>query len=245
MLTPPASKSKITTIKRQENIRHLKLPKISSSIIGLVVANLLPLGGVFFLGWDASIIVLLYWAENLVIGFYNILKIAALKFYSRATILDELFAIPFFCLHYGAFCAVHGYLLVVLFNLTDSTALFVREETWAGPLVPLQMLLSVITSLWRARPPQMEWTIAVLFLSHGFSFIQNYLGKKEYNSFNAMKLLIQPYKRIFILHLTVIAGAVPIMMYGSPVVLLCVLVLFKICMDVFLHIKERCVDMRN
>ncbi|MFZ2399645.1 MAG: DUF6498-containing protein [Smithella sp.] len=49
----------------------------------------------------------------------------------------------------------------------------------------------------------MEWSVACLFLSYGFSFMQNYLGKKEYTSYTAMKLLIQPYKRIFILHLTV------------------------------------------
>jgi len=212
---------------------------MSSSIIGLVVANLIPLAGVFLVGWDASVIVLLYWAENLVIGFYNILKMAALRFYARAPILDELFAIPFFCLHYGTFCAVHGYLLIVLFNMADGAASFVPKQTGAGPLVPLQMLVSIITSLWQVRPPGMEWSVACLFLSHGFSFMQNYLGKKEYTSFTAMKLLIQPYKRIFILHLTVVAGAVPIMMYGSPVVLLCALVLFKICMDIFLHIKER------
>lgn len=223
----------------------MKLPKISSSIIALVVANLIPLGGVFFLGWDASIIVLLYWAENLVIGFYNILKIAVLKFYSRATILDELFAIPFFCFHYGAFCAVHGYLLMVLFHMADGPASLIPKQTGAGPLAFLQILVSVIISLWQARPPGMAWTIAVLFLSHGFSFIQNYLGKKEYNSFNAMKLLIQPYKRILILHLTVIAGAVPIMMHGSPVVLLCALVLFKTGVDIFLHMKERNVDTRQ
>lgn len=217
----------------------MKLPKMSSSIISLVAANLIPLGGVFFLGWDASVIVLLYWAENLVIGFYNILKITVLKFYSRATILEELFTIPFFCLHYGAFCAVHGYLLIVLFNLADGTGSLVLKQTWPGPLVLLQMLVSVINSLWQIRPPGMEWTVAVLFLSHGFSFMQNYLGKKEYSSFTAMKLLIQPYKRILILHLTVIAGAVPIMMYGSPVLLLCALVLFKIGMDILLHMKER------
>ena len=35
---------------------------------------MVPLWGVLFFNWDAFYIVLLYWAENLVIGFYNILK---------------------------------------------------------------------------------------------------------------------------------------------------------------------------
>jgi len=46
------------------------------SLIALLIANIIPLFGVLFLEWDAFSIVLLYWAENLVIGFYNVLKIA-------------------------------------------------------------------------------------------------------------------------------------------------------------------------
>jgi len=45
-------------------------------VIALLAANVIPLFGVLFLDWDAFSIVLLYWSENLVIGFYNILKIA-------------------------------------------------------------------------------------------------------------------------------------------------------------------------
>ena len=42
----------------------MKLPKISFSIQALVLANIMPLIGVLFFGWDAAVIVLLYWTEN-------------------------------------------------------------------------------------------------------------------------------------------------------------------------------------
>ncbi len=45
--------------------------------LALIAANLLPLLGVIFLGWDAFAILLLYWAENVVIGAINVLKIIA------------------------------------------------------------------------------------------------------------------------------------------------------------------------
>ena len=48
-------------------------------IICLVAANAIPLYGVAFAGWDAFSIVLLYWAENLIIGFYNVLKMAIFR----------------------------------------------------------------------------------------------------------------------------------------------------------------------
>ena len=44
------------------------------STVTLIVANLVPIIGVLLFGWDAGIILLVYWSENLVVGGYNILK---------------------------------------------------------------------------------------------------------------------------------------------------------------------------
>ena len=44
------------------------------SILTLIAANLVPIIGVMFFGWDAGVILLVYWSENLVVGAYNILK---------------------------------------------------------------------------------------------------------------------------------------------------------------------------
>ena len=52
------------------------------------------------------------------------------------------------------------------------------------------------------------------------------------------KLMGQPYTRVVILHVAIIAGGVPIMLLGSPVPLLCILVLLKVGMDICLHMKE-------
>ena len=123
-------------------------------------------------------------------------------------------------------------------------SLFPRE-TWPGHLVFLQLLVSVVTSLWRTHPQGMEWPVIDFFVSHGVSFVQNYLGKKEYASLSINKLMNQPYKRIVILHVAIIAGGVPIMMLDSPVPLLCILVLLKVCMDIHLHTKEHRINIRE
>ena len=91
--------------------------KPTLSTLALIVANLVPLAGVFLMGWDAAIIVLLYWTENLVIGFYNTLKIALVKVSDPPVgHLGKLFAIPFFWLHFGGFCGMHGLFLLVIFK---------------------------------------------------------------------------------------------------------------------------------
>ena len=122
---------------------------------------------------------------------------------------------------------------------------FFPEETWPGHLVFLQMLVSVITTLWQHHPEGMEWPVICLFVSHGISFAQNYLGKREYTFLTVGKLMTQPYKRIVILHIAIIAGGVPIMILGSPIPLLCILVLLKICMDIYLHLNEHTIDVND
>jgi hypothetical protein len=48
--------------------------RFKSSAVVLIVANLVPLIGVLFWHWDAFEIVALYWAENVIIGVINVLK---------------------------------------------------------------------------------------------------------------------------------------------------------------------------
>src|SRR4051794_8906883 len=47
----------------------------SRSAILLVVANLIPLVGVLFFGWSLWTILVLYWVENGIVGFWNIPRI--------------------------------------------------------------------------------------------------------------------------------------------------------------------------
>ena len=44
--------------------------------LALVAANMVPLVGVLFLGWDLSSVMVLFWAESAVIAFYTALKMA-------------------------------------------------------------------------------------------------------------------------------------------------------------------------
>jgi predicted permease len=113
----------------------LSREKDTFSLAALIGANLIPFAGVFFFGWDVSFIVLLYWLENLIVGFYNILKMATVKTTAKAAMLHKLFVIPFFCIHYGGFCAVHGVFLTVFFKIGTGSSPLAGTSNWWGPLV--------------------------------------------------------------------------------------------------------------
>ena len=74
----------------------------------LVAANLVPLAGVLFWGWDAFALIALFWMENVVIGVFFVLRMLALDPRDPALWAGKLFMVPFFCFHYGMFTAIHG-----------------------------------------------------------------------------------------------------------------------------------------
>jgi len=133
---------------------------------------------------------------------------------------------------------MHGFFLLTFFKIGGGPGEILSGENWPGHLIFLQMLVSVISTLWHNHPPGMEWLVIALLISHGTSFITNYLGKGEHGTLTIKKLMNQHYKRIVLLHLTIIAGGVPIMILGSPTPLLCILVFLKVGMDIYFHIRE-------
>ncbi|MHC5158324.1 MAG: DUF6498-containing protein [Planctomycetota bacterium] len=195
----------------QKNLTNLPL-------IALLVANALPVVGVLCLGWDAFAIVLLYWSENVVVGFYNILKMAFMKVDHPVEHLGKLFMIPFFTVHYGMFTMVHGIFVRAFFS-----------DDFSGN--PLELGLHLPFSMYMA--------FACLFVSHGISFVNNYFLKGERSRTNLGKLMGQPYGRIVVLHVAIIFGGFLTMTMGSPVGVLLILVLLKTIIDVKLHLRER------
>ncbi|MGD9279723.1 MAG: DUF6498-containing protein [Desulfobacterales bacterium] len=219
-------------------VSHKNLQKPSLSIQALTIANLLPLFGVVFLDWDAAAIVLLYWIENLIIGVINIFRMILVKVESPAGQFQKLFMIPFFCVHFGGFCAVHGFFLLAFFKIGPSADALDPGKPWMGPLIFLQLLYSVVMQLWQSRPPGLEWPALGLAVSHGISFVKNFLWGKEYRSLKINQIMMRPYKRIVLMHVAIIAGGVFVMKLGSPAGLLCVLIFLKIGMDIWLHAKS-------
>ena len=208
------------------------------SLAALITANLIPFVGIFFFGWDVKFIVLLYWIENLIAAFYNIIKMAILKMAQPKDNLEKLFVIPFFCVHYGGFCAVHGFFLMHLFKIGSGSSPFDSSSDWWGPLVFLQLLFSIIAKIWASKPPEMIWAVIGLTISHGVSFVENYILGQEYKTSSLKKLMRQPYQRIIVMHIAILAGGVFVMTLDSPLPLLIILIFMKIWVDLYLHKKS-------
>jgi hypothetical protein len=191
--------------------------RVSSSVgavVALVAANLVPLVGVLFLGWSVWTILTVYWLENGIVGFYNVLKMAVVPG------IGKLGMIPFFIVHYGMFWLVHGIFVQTLPGLTGfGTAVGTARSTGVD-------LSSVILAG------------IGLFISHGVSFVFNFLRRGEQLRTSATELMFAPYRRVVILHLTILFGALAVAAFGARLLPLVILVSLKTATDLGFHLRE-------
>jgi len=194
-----------------------------SSMISLILVNCFPVYGILFWRWEIFPIMFLFWSENVIVGFFNILRMLACRPEEGGAWVMKLFMIPFFTFHYGMFTAVHGMFVIALFGGGLSEG--------ADPFSPNTFLPFVLNS-------NMTLALTALFLSHGFSFVNNYIRKGEYKNATLQILMFRPYKRVVILHITLIAGGFLIMGLHSPLSGLLLFILLKTVIDLIAHNKE-------
>jgi len=197
----------------------------SPTSLVLIAANLLPLYGVLALDWPVFPVMLLFWLENVVIGVLNALRMLLADPTDLALWSAKLFMVPFFCIHYGMFTAIHGSFVVSLFGGKN-------YDGMDQGLVPVEGVLRAITDFGIAP------ALAVLAGSHVFSFLWNFLMRGEFRRVSLSELMGQPYKRVIVLHLTIIFGGGVAMALGSPVWALLALIALKIGFDLNAHVKE-------
>jgi hypothetical protein len=195
----------------------------SPGIIVLILVNLIPVFGVLFLDWKVFPIIFLYWAENVIIGFFNVLKMAKASPESGNFKGSKASLITFFCFHYGIFAFVHGIFVFVLFG-------GIFQDNTGDPYLP--SAFNSLDFFW------ILFGLLALFISHSVSFITNYLGRGEYKRASLNMLMFQPYTRVVILHVVILIGGFLLVMAGAPIAGLIILVAIKIGFDILGYLRR-------
>lgn len=106
------------------------------AVAALIIANVVPLVGVLWFGWDVWGILIIYWLENGIFGLFNVLKMRRAEGSEDSSPMaaaatrrrlngfkvngrppsgsDKAALIPFFIMHYGIFWVVHGIFVLLL-----------------------------------------------------------------------------------------------------------------------------------
>ena len=187
----------------------------------LVAANLVPVLGVLFWHWDLFAVLALFWMENVVIGLYSILKVAYSGAHRR---YRDGFVVPwFFVAHYGGFMFGHAFLIAALFH---------GPPEGSGP--PYQMHDYFLPFL-RA---DLGIAAIALLLSHGWSFVTNFVGGNEVRNLTVGQAMALPYRRMIITHVSLLVGGYWLQELGQPLAGLILLMAMKTGLDVIMHRSE-------
>jgi len=197
----------------------------------LLLANLTPVAGVLFLGWDAHYLLLLYWLENLVVGGWTLVRMLHV---GRLRVLPQA---AFFTFHYSFFCAGHG---IFLLTLTERPGEAPPDDFDDGSFVlwmPFRLLVSQFEWIAGRMPELFGLPLLAFVLSHGVSTLYHHFLGREDAGRDADDIMFDPYKRIVALHIAIILGAMVILETGTataaPALLL--LVAGKIAIDLHQH----------
>lgn len=207
--------------------------RLTPSAWVLIAANAVPLFGIFCLGWELFPLVLVYWLENGVVGIFTVLKMLttctslspdvtnASTWWMRSGYLrfnwSILILVLFFLFHYGVFWMGHGSFVIGLFGSSN------------GLTSTYQIILK----------NGLQYTLLALVLSHGFSYLHNFIGHGEYRTASAPELMFSPYRRVVVLHIFILLGGFVIMTVGVTRVGLLILAVVKVVADLQGHSYER------
>ncbi|MBX3477136.1 MAG: hypothetical protein KF910_05995 [Brevundimonas sp.] len=172
----------------------------------ILAGNLIPVFGVAFLGWDAAQILLLYWAENVVVGFLTVPRILAAEGGRRDQEGSPAANGCFFSVHYGVFCI--GHLVFALSMAND----FARVDGQGG--------------VWSRTFGDGGFWLAILAIAllHLIGQVRDWWMKRAWRDASPMMEMFRPYGRIVVLHITVLLGAWLMLALKAPawtVLLLC------------------------
>jgi hypothetical protein len=193
----------------------------------LIAANLLPVAGTWFLGWSPVQVFIAYCLETVIIGLFNLLKMGVVTairktdlWYNNGNVsrVSGVFFMLFFLVHYGMFVCIQTGLFVEVSGIAKAgnTSFFDFFFHWPSYVGP---------DAW--------YILAGFAICYAFQFFRYFIGSGEYRTIPLMKLMFQPYLRIFIQQFTVIGGSI-FLSFGAGKIFILIFALVKICFEVLI-----------
>lgn len=205
--------------------RHL-----TGSDLFIIAANLVPLYGVLFLNWDAAVMFLVYCLETVIVGIFNILKMAALNLFVRSN--DD-------GLYFGEKRPLGGWFLVLFFILHYGIFVFVQTQIFfhAGSYIDDNDFIVSYSKVFDKLGKDGKLVLLIFMISYTLQTLYEFVLMKEYKTISMSRLMFQPYGRIFIQQFVVILGSMILTLGGGKIFML-VFVLVKIIFEVYINFDQ-------
>jgi hypothetical protein len=152
-----------------------------SPLITIILVNLMPLVGVLFFGWQIGHVVIVFWLESIMIGFFNLLRmIFARGERDGVRPRGKAGTALFFLVHYFGFMLGQGFFILAFVLAKED---FMQIGSLNLPLV-----------------------FAGLLLFYSFNFISDFILTGEFQRRTHDFYFFRPYGRVFIQQVLILGG---------------------------------------
>ena len=199
---------------------------LSLSDVFILLINLIPLWGVWFDGWDPKQMFIIYCAESIIVGLFNVLKMMIVTLFKKKDIWETngtqskvsgYFFILFFIVHYGFFVSIQ-------------LAIFFSVSGMLNNLNPISTFIALPSLMDSYAKGVLLGFIAV----YGLQMLKDFILSGTYRTVSLGKLMFSPYLRIFVQQFAVIIGAI-FLNFGAGKIFMLVFVAVKIYFEVFVN----------
>jgi len=204
--------------------------KLSAGDYLLILVNLIPLYGVWFEGWSATKVFLVYCLETVIIGIANVIKMACVTLFVKnkdvwennggTSMQSGWFYIFFFMAHYGFFVFVQTQIFFSVSGLHPDGSFFMSYKKIPELLGDEGKLLLLIF-------------VAYYTLQNIFDFFLS----GNYKTISMGMLMFEPYMRIFVQQFVVILGSI-FLSFGAGKIFVLVFVIAKIFFELFVNFNR-------
>lgn len=214
------------------------------SVIGIIAVNLIPFAGVVWYDWKPFSVIFIYWLQTGIIGFFSLLKIKKVTDFSppehkirvmafavrpsgRARPVAEIIRDFVGVYAFGMFTSL---LFLVFFTWFDSIDAFSFRSLLGSPL-------AFVAAIQESFGVILLGTMT-FFLNHGYSYIFNFVGKKEFLRSDLPAQLSDPIDRVGMIWGSLFITGTTLVFIPYLTTVVAVLVVFKTMFDVYAHLKE-------
>ncbi len=200
--------------------------KISGSDLLLILANLIPVFGVWFLGWSPTEAFIVYAMETMIVGILTILKMLIATIVKgkdewhtngKTTLQSGFFFILFFIIHFGIFAMVQTTIFSQAAQITP----------------PNSGMMHFFFKWYTYINEDIAWMLGAFVISYFAKSFIPFLLNGDYKTMPIMVIMFQPYGRIFIQQFTVILGSM-FLSLGLGKIFILVFALAKIAFELLI-----------
>jgi len=192
----------------------------------LILVNLIPLYGVWFEGWDAKEIFIVYCLETVIIGVVNVVKMACITIFVRKkdvwesnsnTMQSGWFFIFFFIIHYGFF-------------------VFVQTQIFFGVsrMIPDGSMVMNYAKIPELLGHNGKLMLLIFIAYYTAQSVFSFFSSGTYKTISLGRQMFEPYMRIFVQQFVVILGSM-FLTFGAGKIFILVFVIAKIFFELFVN----------